>query len=505
MSVRLVPSDIKKAMDLLRANPAHEWTVDALAVSCGSARRTLEKHFRRFIGQAPMAYVRSVRLEQARTALLNAEPPANVTAIATQCGFNHLGRFAMWYRGRYGETPSATLLRAQSAADLQSRFSHSSLGAVDRPSIAVLPFVLISPEARRAAGLNDAIAAALCRLNWVTVVPPCHARYQLQGKVRDNGLGQLRVTITLLDARTRRLLWAGHCDGSADDAFGLEDRVAAYVTGGVPPVLRNAEFELARRTEPEQLSAWGLVMRALPKVHSFEPAAEDRAMAWLGQAMELAPHDPLPASVAAWCHGQRASHYLAPRPDRERAAARSYATRARLLDCADPLAETMLAAAYTLAHDLETACFHADRALALDAGSAWAWGRKAWIHACRGEVPDAIEHFQIARNLAPADPLTFLCSIGIASAHFEAGRYGEAVRWYRLGLAEQPKAVLINRFLAPSLALAGRKEEAERSFADLTRAFPDLTIAQVKTSLPHSQSYLDRAAEGLESAGLPAG
>src|SRR3954454_21319797 len=39
--------------------------------------------------------------------------------------------------------------------------------------------------------------------------------------------------------------------------------------------------------------------------------------------------------------------------------------------CADPLAETMLAAAYTLAHDLETACFHADRALALDAGSAW--------------------------------------------------------------------------------------------------------------------------------------
>jgi hypothetical protein len=62
-------------------------------------------------------------------------------------------------------------------------------------------------------------------------------------------------------------------------------------------------------------------------------------------------------------------------------------------------------------------------ALTLDGGSAWAWGRSGWIHAYRGKSVDAIERFQIARNLAPSDPLIFLAAVGIAAAHFEAYRY----------------------------------------------------------------------------------
>jgi tetratricopeptide (TPR) repeat protein len=107
--------------------------------------------------------------------------------------------------------------------------------------------------------------------------------------------------------------------------------------------------------------------------------------------------------------------------------------------------ETMLAGGYTLAHDLAAAAIHVGRALTLDGGSAWAWGRSGWIHAYRGESAEAIERFRIARNLAPSDPLSFLWSVGITAAHFEALRYEEAVRWYRRGLAEQPKAVWINR------------------------------------------------------------
>ena len=39
-----------------------------------------------------------------------------VTEIALQCGFNHFGRFAAWYREQYGESPLATLKRSQSVA-----------------------------------------------------------------------------------------------------------------------------------------------------------------------------------------------------------------------------------------------------------------------------------------------------------------------------------------------------------------------------------------------------
>jgi adenylate cyclase len=502
VSFRRVPGDVKKAIGLLQADPARAWTVDALAVSCGIARRTLEKHFRRFVGQAPLAFLRTLRLERAHVILLNAPPQSRITEIATQCGFNHLGRFSISYRDRYGESPSATLLRKDCAAG--DRIPFSPPRTFERPALAILPFDLIGPETYRTSGIGDEIAAALYRLHWVTVTPSPSARYHLRGKVRHDGMRRLRVTAALIDATTGRYLWAGHWDGALDDPFGFEDRVSARIAHALQPTLRNAEIERACRTEAEQLSAWELTMRALPKMHSFEPAAEAAALELLERAIQLAPQDPLPVSVAAWCHGQRASHHLAPRPDKEREAARVLAAQGMLLNSGDALAETMLAAACTLAHDLVTASVHAERAIELDGGSAWAWGRKAWVHVCRGEPTEAIEGFQVARALAPIDPLSFLCSIGIASAHFEAGRYDEAIQWYRRGLAEQPKAVSINRFLTPSYLLAGRKEEAKRSLADLVAAFPNLTIAQVKMCLPYSRSYFDRAAEGLERAGLRA-
>jgi adenylate cyclase len=161
-----------------------------------------------------------------------------------------------------------------------------------------------------------------------------------------------------------------------------------------------------------------------------------------------------------------------------------------------------LASAYTLAHDLPAAAIHFQRALALDGGCVWAWDRSGWVSVYRGEAAEAIDRFQIARSIAPDDPLNFFCSIGIASAHFGAGRYDEAVRWFTRGIAEHPSAIWADRFRAPAYALAGRKDEARRSVAELLRHYPDLTITEVRSALPHTLDHLDRVAEGLEAAGL---
>jgi tetratricopeptide (TPR) repeat protein len=167
------------------------------------------------------------------------------------------------------------------------------------------------------------------------------------------------------------------------------------------------------------------------------------------------------------------------------------------------MADTMLSAAYMLAHDLTAAEAHARRALATDGGSAWAWGRLGWVHAYRGEAKETIEHCQIANALAPVDPLGFVWSIGIAAANFELGHYDHAVRSYQRALIGQPKAIWINRFLAPALVLAGRKDDAKQSLSALERAFPDLTIAHVRKGLPHTSLLLDRVAEGLENLSMP--
>jgi AraC-like DNA-binding protein/TolB-like protein/tetratricopeptide (TPR) repeat protein len=497
--------DVKKAIDLLRADAARAWTIDTLALSCGVARRTLEKHFRRFIGQTPMEFLRTQRLGQARRMLLAAQPQADVTKIATQCGFNHLGRFAAWYRERYGESPSATLRRSRYAI-----VDHVSSCAVvpatsERPVVAVFPFDLIGPGACAAAGISKQIAAALCRLRWLPVGQPPGGRYQLRGTARTDETGRLRVTILLGDAATRRYIWGDCWDGTINDAFEFEDRVSARVARALRSTLRDTEIDRACREDPAQLNAWGLTMRALPDVLSIEPLAEDAALELLERAMELAPQDPLPMSVAAWCHGLRAAHAFTQRPDKERQAARALAECASMHAGSDPLTETMLASAYTLSHDLAKAAVHADRALLLDGGSAWAWGRSAWIHAYGGNATAALERFEIAQTLAPVDPLSFLWSVGIAASHFETARYQEAGRWYRRAFAEQPKAIWINRFLAASYALAGSKELAKRSIVELTGAFPELTIEKVRASLPHCRNTLERYAEGLAAAGLSIG
>ena len=53
-------------------------------------------------------------------------------------------------------------------------------------------------------------------------------------------------------------------------------------------------------------------------------------------------------------------------PDAELEGDDGLAARGAQLSTGDPLAETMLAAGYTLAHDLATAAIHVDRALTLD-------------------------------------------------------------------------------------------------------------------------------------------
>ncbi|MGY3033018.1 AraC-like DNA-binding protein [Bradyrhizobium sp. USDA 4354] len=502
MTPKLIPGLLKKALALVEANPAHAWTVGEMASACGVGQRTLQRQFRCFFDRTPMAYVRDFRLDRARRELLCPSGPVKVTEIAGRCGFNHFGRFAALYRRRFGEAPSATLRRQQNVLGRSARPLPPLPIAVDRPRIAVLPFEPVRSGSHLAAAFADQIVAALIHLRSMDVGVAASSRYHLRGKVQDDGAGHLRVTTILVDAVAGRCRWADYWDGDSNDLFGFEERIAARVATAIQLPIWEAEIDRAWREDAARLSAWHLTMRALPRVLSIEPAAEEMALELLEQAMEAAPQDALPVALAAWCHGLRGSHNFCARPDREKAVARALAEHAARLNNSDALTEAFLAAGFTLAHDLSTAAVHADRAVAFDGGSAWAWARVGWLRAYNGEWAEAIETFQISRALAPTDRMGFLSCVGMAVGHFGAGRYDEAAYWFERGLAQNPAATWINHALTPAYALGGRKEQARRSLAELTRAFPDLTIAQVRSGLPYHPSYLDRVADGLESAGM---
>lgn len=109
-----LPRDVVRVLAWSRAHRSEPARLEALAWIAGVPPRTLETHFRRFLGTTPTGWVRQDRLANARRALLASGGRATVSDIATGCGFGQLGRFAAQYCRRFGELPSETLRRIRS-------------------------------------------------------------------------------------------------------------------------------------------------------------------------------------------------------------------------------------------------------------------------------------------------------------------------------------------------------------------------------------------------------
>jgi AraC-like DNA-binding protein len=86
-------------------------TLGRLCRVAGVGGRALAKIFESRRGMSPMRYVMERRLAAVHVRLLRSSGADEVTEIATDLGFTHLGRFAIAYREAFGESPSQTLRR----------------------------------------------------------------------------------------------------------------------------------------------------------------------------------------------------------------------------------------------------------------------------------------------------------------------------------------------------------------------------------------------------------
>lgn len=85
--------------------------LEDLARAAGVSARTFYMECMRQTGVGPMTWLRDLRLDAARRKLLERKD-RNVTEVAGDCGFGHLGRFSAYYQRRFGELPRETLSRA---------------------------------------------------------------------------------------------------------------------------------------------------------------------------------------------------------------------------------------------------------------------------------------------------------------------------------------------------------------------------------------------------------
>lgn len=144
-----LPADLVRALGWLRCHLSEPIQLEQLAQIGGVRPRTLETHFKMFLGTTPLGWVRRMRLAHARQELLHSDPQDTVTDIALASGFSQLGRFAGEYRKAFGELPSTTIQRTRNS--LENGFDPDIDEAI-RLTMSALPFAFaVAPKQCNAA------------------------------------------------------------------------------------------------------------------------------------------------------------------------------------------------------------------------------------------------------------------------------------------------------------------------------------------------------------------
>ncbi|RQR37299.1 AraC family transcriptional regulator [Burkholderia sp. Bp9142] len=98
-----IDSRINPAMSAIHADPGRAWTVNDLAELSNLSRSAFADRFQRVVGQAPLSYLTTWRLDRAAELLRYSRAP--VADIANRVGYTSEAAFSRAFRGRYEMSP----------------------------------------------------------------------------------------------------------------------------------------------------------------------------------------------------------------------------------------------------------------------------------------------------------------------------------------------------------------------------------------------------------------
>ncbi|WP_157900039.1 helix-turn-helix domain-containing protein [Rhodoferax koreense] len=109
LRVESYPRIARRARATMLERLSEPLSVTDLCTELGCSRRSLQYAFESIYGLGPVAYLRAMRLAEARRRLTGGKRGTTVQDVAAAVGFNHLPRFAQEYARMFGERPSASL------------------------------------------------------------------------------------------------------------------------------------------------------------------------------------------------------------------------------------------------------------------------------------------------------------------------------------------------------------------------------------------------------------
>ena len=273
---------------------------------------------------------------------------------------------------------------------------------------------------------------------------------------------RLRIAAQLGETTTGRQVWASSYDVELADFFALQDQISNAVIGAIEPRLYAAEHELFKSRPPGSLDAWGFVMKAMPYVWTWG-AAEEIAIAQglLRQAIAIDPTYPRANSLMSWTLAARVQLGISAAAD-EMAPAITMAEQAIHHAPEDPWSHFAAGYAYMVTRDTDEALKALNEAIAINPSFALAHMILGSTYGYAGLAEEGLHHLALAERISPRDFSQSAILSTMATCHFVAGRYTDAVSVGRHAVQLRPHFGTAWRTLSASLGAAGEIEEILR-------------------------------------------
>jgi TolB-like protein len=181
-------------------------------------------------------------------------------------------------------------------------------------SIIVLPFDNLSPDPDQeyfSDGLTEEIITDLSYIHDLLVISRSSAmtfkgskktipeiarevnvRYVLEGSVRKAG-NNLRIIAQLIDALTDTHIWAEKYNGTLDDIFAIQEKVAQSISTALKLKISSAEKSKLREVPISDIVSYELYLKARSYAWTFTEAGLNQAMKLIDQALENSQNNAL--------------------------------------------------------------------------------------------------------------------------------------------------------------------------------------------------------------------
>ena len=392
--------------------------------------------------------------------------------------------------------------------------------------VGVLPLQLIGTteaEAHLSTGIADEITAALARFRWMFLVSSSSlARFATQtrdetairraftidflldGTIQRVG-DRLRVALRLLDLRAgNQVVWSRRFDREVKDLLTLQDEVAAEVVAQIDPEILLIEAQHVAARPPVDVTAYELVLRALPLLTRLDRVQFLQAGELLRQAIMLEPDYAAAHAWFAFWHIFLFRQAWTRDPAAAMAEAGQLANRAITLDPQDARGLAIAGHVRAFLHRrLREALALHERALTVNPNLVMAWALSAAAFAYLGDFDEAEHRMRRYKKLSPLDPHAFFYdTILVVVALLRHDHEGAVVIGRQVMEMNPGFSAACKPYLA-ALGHLGRLDEAALVRQRLLSIEPDFSIGQFIDSCPFERAE-DRLhyATGLRLAGL---